>query len=261
MRWRRVRSVVLHSWHHLTHSMETWVDIFWFPIIQTAVFAAIGVYFAQQSGADAAQYVVVGILLWYGMEAGSYAIAVGMLWEVWARNFSTLFASPLKLEEFIAGQIIFGLVKQLLTVATLSLVAYGVFHFSIFAIGISLPVHLLLLMAFGWVVGMVALGLVLRFGTRIQSVAWGLIYIIQPIVGAFYPVSVLPVWVQRIAFAIPPTYVFESARTAIRTGLPRWDYLIYAALLTCVYMFFGYLFMRWTWEYARRAGTLAQMEG
>ncbi len=261
MRLRRIKSVVNHSWHHLTHSMETWVDIFWFPIVQTAVFASIGVYFAEQSGSGAGQHVVLGILFWYAMEAGSYAIAVGMLWEVWARNFSTLFASPLMLEEFIAGQMIFGFVKQVLTVSVLSLVAFLVFHFSIFSIGVSLPIHLLLLMAFGWVMGLVALGLILRFGTRIQSVAWGLIYIVQPIVGVFYPVSILPAGVQQVAYALPPTYVFESARTIMAGGQPRWDYLLYATVLTCIYMLFAYFYMKWTWSYARRAGTLAQMEG
>lgn len=261
MRLRRIRSVVNHSWHHLTHSVETWVDVFWFPITQTTVFAAIAVYFARQSGVDAAQSVVLGILLWYAMEAGSYAVAVGMLWEVWARNFSTLFASPLTLGEFIVGQMIFGFVKQLLTVSMLSVIAYLVFHFSILTLGISLPVHLLLLMAFGWVVGMIALALILRFGTRIQSVAWGLIYILQPIVGVFYPVSVLPGWVQTIAFSFPPTYVFESARHVVATGTPRWDYLAYATVLTLGYALAAYGFMKYSWEYARGAGTLAQMEG
>lgn len=108
---------------------------------------------------------------------------------------------------------------------------------------------------------MIALALILRFGTRIQSVAWGLIYILQPIVGVFYPVSVLPDWVQKIAFAIPPTYVFESARMAAVSGAPRWDYLAYAILLTVLYGCVAYWYMKYSWEYARRAGTLAQMEG
>lgn len=261
MRWRRVRAVVNHSWHHLTHSVETWVDVFWFPITQTTVFAAIAVYFARQTGVEAAQSVVLGIILWYAMEAGSYAIAVGMLWEVWARNFSTLFASPLTLEEFIVGQMLFGFVKQLMTVVMLGFIAFWVFHLSILTIGASLPVHLLLLMAFGWVAGMVALALILRFGTRIQSVAWGLIYILQPVVGVFYPVSVLPGWVQTIANALPPTYVFASARSAAVGGGPLWGALGYATLLTVGYAIVSYLLLKSAWNFAKRAGTLAQMEG
>lgn len=261
MRWRRIRSVVLHSFHHLTHSMETWVDIFWFPITQTTVFAAIAVYFARQAGVEAAQAVVLGIILWYAMEAGSYAIAVGMLWEVWARNFSTLFASPLTLPEFLVGQMIFGLAKQLMTVAVLGIIGHVVFQFSILSLGTHLPVVLFLLMAFGWVMGLVALGLILRFGTRIQSVAWGLIYIIQPVVGVFYPVSVLPSFVQSIAYTLPPTYVFIAARQIAGGEFIPWHWVILPIVLTVMYGVVAYRFVLYAWNFAKRAGTLAQMEG
>ncbi len=260
MRLRRIKSVVILAWHHLTHSVETWVDIFWFPIIQTAVFASIAFYFARSSGPEAAQYIVLGILLWYAMEAGSYSVAVGMLWEVWARNFSTLFASPLTIGEFIAGQMLFSLVKQCMTITGLAIVAYVVFGFSILSVGASLPIHFLLLMIFGWVVGMTSLAFILRYGTRIQSVAWGLIYIIQPVIGVFYPISIFPGWVQTLAYAIPPTYVFESARVSVSVGTPRWDYLGIALALDMMYLAGGYAFMKAMWERARRAGTLARME-
>ena len=173
----------------------------------------------------------MGIILWYAMEAGSYSIAIGTLWEVWARSFSSMFVSPLTIEEFIAGHMIFGLCKQILTVTVLSIVGYLTFHFSIFSIGITLPIHLLLLILFGNVIGMFTLGIILRFGTRLQSLAWGLIYIIQPIVGVFYPVSILPSWLQTIARMLPPTYVFESARNAVATGEPLWTSLWIAGVL------------------------------
>lgn len=261
MRWMRIRSVVLHAFHHLTHSVETWVDIFWFPITQTTVFAAIAVYFARQAGESAAEAVVLGIILWYAMEAGSYAIAVGMLWEVWARNFSTLFASPLTLQEFLAGQMIFGLVKQLLTVGVLGVIGYLVFQFNILALGVHLPLVLILLMSFGWAMGLVALGLILRFGTRIQSVAWGLIYILQPVVGVFYPVSVLPAFAQAVAYGLPPTYVFIAARQIMGGEAVQWNWVLVPIGLTIVYGFVAYRFVLYAWNYARNAGTLAQMEG
>ena len=179
----------------------------------------------------------MGIILWYAMEAGSYSIAIGTLWEVWARSFSSMFVSPLTIEEFIAGHMIFGLCKQILTVTVLSIVGYLTFHFSIFSIGITLPIHLLLLILFGNVIGMFTLGIILRFGTRLQSLAWGLIYIIQPIVGVFYPVSILPSWLQTIARMLPPTYVFESARNAVATGEPLWTSLWIAGVLNIFVLF------------------------
>jgi len=260
VRYIRIKSVVIHAWHHLTHSVETWMDIFWFPMMQAFVFGGLALYFAKQGGESSAQVVVLGLLLWYGMEAGSYSIAVGALWEIWARNFSTLFVSPLTIGEFVVGHMIFGLFKQFTTVAILSLVAYMTFHFSIFSLGYSLPVHFVLLMVFGWAVGLIAFGLILRFGTKIQSMAWGLIYLIQPLIGVYYPVSILPPVIRNIANCLPATYVFSSAQNIIHTGMPRWDYLGIASVLDIVYFVFAYGFMKWAWEWARRAGTLARME-
>ena len=259
MRFRRIKAVVTHSWHHLTHSMETWMDIFWMPMIQAFVFGGVALFFAQTAG-EAAQFIVLGILLWSGMEAGSYAIAVGALWEIWAKNFNNFFVSPLTLEEFTLGHIIFGLFKQVLTLGALSLVIYVVFHFSLFTIGPTLLIDFLLLMVFGYAVGMFALGMILWFGTRIQSVSWSLIYLIQPLVGVFYPVSILPTWVQTIAFVFPPTYVFESARAAMITGKANWDYLWMGFILDIVFLTGGYLFMKAAWNRARRLGKLAKIE-
>lgn len=259
MRWRRIKAVVIHSWHHLTHSMETWVDIFWVPMIQALVFGGVALFFSRTAG-EAAQFIVLGILLWSGMEAGSYSIAVGALWEIWAKNFTNLFVSPLTLEEFTLGHIIFGLFKQLLTVGVLSMVVYVVFHFSLFSIGASLPVDFLLLMIFGYSVGMFALGMILWFGTRIQSISWSLIYLIQPLVGVFYPVSILPDWVQKVAFMLPPTYVFESARAAMMTGEANWDYLWMAFILDIVFLTSGHLFMKAAWSRARHSGRLSKIE-
>lgn len=259
MHWRRIKAVVFHSWHHLTHSLETWMDIFWVPMIQALVFGGVAMFFAQSAG-EAAQFIVFGILLWSGMEAGSYSIAVGALWEIWSRNFTNFFVSPLTLEEFIVGHIIFGLFKQFLTVSVLSIVVFAAFGFSLFAIGPTLPVHFFLLMVFGYAVGMLALGLILWFGTRIQSISWSLIYFIQPIVGVFYPISILPVWLQQIAFVFPPTYVFESARAAVISGVPQWNYLWLAFILDLIYLCAAYFFMKSAWDRARRRGTLAKIE-
>ncbi len=260
MRWHRVKTIVIHAWHHLSHSVETWMDIFWFPMIQAFVFGGVAVFFSRLNGGASGVFVVMGIILWYAMETGSYSITVGALWEVWAHSFSSLFVSPLTIEEFVAGHMLFGLFKQIGTVAILSIVGYLTFHFSILSVGVTLPVHLLLLIIFGNAVGMFVLGMIMRLGTRLQSLAWGFIYIIQPVVGVFYPVSVLPPLVQKIAYALPPTYIFESARAAVLTGTPIWSELEIAGALNIIYFILAYLFMKRMWEWARRTGALARME-
>jgi ABC-2 type transport system permease protein len=52
-------------------------------------------------------------------------------------------------------------------------------------------------------------------GPSIQAIAWGVIFLFQPLTASFFPVSVLPPFLQHVAYALPPTYVFEAGRQAL----------------------------------------------
>jgi ABC-2 type transport system permease protein len=78
-----------------------------------------------------------------------------------------------------------------------------------------IPFFFLLLLT-GWTVGLFVTGLILRYGTRIQTLAWAMVAVISPFSAVYYPVSSLPVWAQNIAAAIPSSYVFEGMRQALR---------------------------------------------
>jgi ABC-2 type transport system permease protein len=41
---------------------------------------------------------------------------------------------------------------------------------------------------------------------------------VQPISAVFYPVSVLPTWLQPVAWCTPATHVFEGMREVLQTG-------------------------------------------
>jgi ABC-2 type transport system permease protein len=260
MRLYRVRAVATHAWYHLRHSTETWTDIVWFPVINVLVFSWFATFLAASTDRMYATQFLAGLILWFAIEAGSYSIAVGTLWEVWSRSFSTIFISPLTLTEFVAGQILFAVFKQVLVVAVASLIAYLVFSFSIFTIGALLPLYVLLLMMFGWATGMFVLGLILRLGSNIQSFAWGFIYITQPFIGIYYPVEVLPRLAQKISYALPPTYVYGSMRRSLMGQPVVWEHIWIAVGLDVLYFALAYLFMRTMWSWARRTGALARME-
>lgn len=261
MHWQRVSAIILQAWYHLRHSRETWMDIFWFPLINALVIGVLSLYFARQGNVSSyLPVLLVGLLFWHVVEIGSYSIAVGVLWEIWSRSFSTLFVSPLTLSEFVMGHIIFSLCKQVLLLTLLSIVVFTLFHFSLLSLGWLLPIYVFLLALYGWAFGMFVFGLILRLGSNIQSLAWGLVYIVQPIIGVYYPISMLPPWLQTIARFIGPTYVLESARSTIATGTVQWEYISRALIFDAVALLLSYLFMKYMWEWARKSGALARME-
>lgn len=239
--------------------METWTDIFWFPVINMAVLSGLAVFMRESGSAINGKSLVAGLILWFALEPASYSVAVGALWEIWSKSFSALFISPLTISEFIAGQMIFSLMKEAALISIVSAISYFIFGFSLLSLGPIVIVYILLMMLFGWACGCFILGLVLRFGTRIQSLAWGLIYAVQPFVGLYYPVDIFPRFVRYVSYALPPTYVYNAMRANL-AGHQADGQLILAFGLNILYFLLGYAFMKRMWDRARRAGALARME-
>lgn len=82
------------------------------------------------------------------------------------------------------------------------------------------------------------------------------IFIAQPLSGIYYPVSVLPDWMQVIAAALPSSHVFEGMRAVLLDDTFRWDLLANAMLLNAVYLAVsGLVFMK-VFRIARERGLL-----
>ena len=89
-------------------------------------------------------------------------------------------------------------------------------------IAISTVVKILGYLVMGWAIGLVVAGLVLRYGLGAESLAWVAIFAIAPVSGIYYPVSVLPDWLQYVAWLLPSSHVFEGMRAVmLLSPLPK----------------------------------------
>ena len=70
-------------------------------------------------------------------------------------------------------------------------------------------------MLFGWAIGLIIAGLVIRLGLGAESLAWAAIFFIQPFSAVYYPVDTLPAAVRWIAWLLPSAPVFEGMRTVL----------------------------------------------
>ena len=78
-----------------------------------------------------------------------------------------------------------------------------------------------MLLVVGWVIALFVIGIVLRFGSGAEALAWGIMFVIMPLSGVFYPVSALPRILQPIAIVLPTTHAFAAARALLdQKGLP-----------------------------------------
>jgi ABC-2 type transport system permease protein len=116
-------------------------------------------------------------------------------------------------KEYLFAQAFSGVIKALVIVGSSGVVSALLFDFNPLEVGVA---PLLLAFAnfviFALSMGITVLGLIFRYGTRIQALAWGLIAVFQPLSAAFYPVAVLPPALRYVAYLFPPTFTFEAAR-------------------------------------------------
>ena len=94
------------------------------------------------------------------------------------------------------------------------LLAWALYAFNLFALGPVLILFALNLMAMGWWVSLGVVSLILRHGAGAEALAWSVLFALTPFSAVYYPVAVLPAWLQPVALALPSAHVFEGMRGA-----------------------------------------------
>lgn len=262
MSLRRVRAILLQEIYITRHSLEVIMDLFFTSLMTVIVFGFVFRFLAGVLNASTGSYLILGMLLWEIIRVNQYSLSVGSLWNIWARNLSNLFIAPLSIQEYVAAHMLSGLLKTMLIFAGISAIAARWFHFNVLDLGaLNLILFFANLTLFSWSLGLVLLGVIFLVGTRIQALAWGLVFLFQPLTAAFYPVAVLPPAIREIAYALPPTFVFEAAREALARGGVNWTYAGLAAGENLVYFVVAVQAFRLMCARSRNTGQFARNEG
>jgi len=243
-------------------SVDLIMDVLIFPAISLIVFGFLALFLSSSGNSRAAHGILVGMLLWQVVWIVGYTIPVGCLWNIWSRNLSNLFIAPLSLGEYIVGYGVISLIKAAVVLGLGAVATLLVFHFNLLDIGVvNLILFFFNLGAFAATLGLMSLALIFRYGTRIQSLAWGTLPLFQPVCAVFYPVSVLPGPLQTVARLLPPTYIFEAARASLVTPGVQWRLVGLATVGNVFYLAAALLFFRWMFKKSKNSGEFARLEG
>jgi len=100
--------------------------------------------------------------------------------------------------------------------------------------------------------------LVLRNGLGAESLAWTVMFLLLPLACVYYPVTVLPAWLQMVSWSLPPTYVFEGMRAILIDHVFRGDLMLEALGLNGVLFAIAVSVFVILLDSARRQGSLLQ---
>jgi len=258
---RRIRAVLRRHAYLILKSWTRVVSMMYYPTVTMVVWAFVTLYLAPTNNflKDAPGFFIGAVLLWDVLFRGQLGVSLTFIEELYARNLGNLFVSPLTLPEYIAGQLAISVLRALIGVGGACIFAWILFRYSIFSLGIPLLAFFVNLLVFGWGIGLAMSGMILRLGLGAEELAWAAIFIVAPISGVYYPIDVLPGWMQAIARGMPSAHVFEGMRSVLLRGEFRWDAFWTAAVLNVLYLALGAALFAWSVRHAREHGTLLQM--
>jgi ABC-2 type transport system permease protein len=256
----RINAMVLRYLYLLRSSWSRILELIYWPAVQLFVWGFLQYYIAQNSGffARAAGMFIGAVLLWDILFRGQLGFSVSFLEEMWSRNLANLMFSPLRPIEFVAALMVMSIVRLAIGMVPVTIMALVFFGFNFYSLGFALAAFFLNLILTSWSVGIVVSGFVMRNGMGAESLAWTVMFVLMPLTCVYYPVSVLPTWLQWIAWALPPTYVFEGMRALVLEQTFRADLMVAAFVLNVVYFAIAVAVFLALLRSARRIGSLLQ---
>src|SRR2546423_12241649 len=219
--WLRRRAIARRHAYVLWRSPHRLFDVTLWPLVDVLLFGSLAT-FVGTSGtsapARASAYLLAGIVLWHVIYQSQIALSTGFLEETWTRNLLNIMVTPLREIEYVAGVAMFGMVKLVMGVGVMVLGALVFFSFDTWSLGLGLiPVGFVLLIV-GWAISLLVIGLVLRFGTGAEALAWGVMFVLLPLSGVFYPTDALPAVMRPVALALPTTHAVTALRSLVDHG-------------------------------------------
>ncbi|MBI5260482.1 MAG: ABC transporter permease [Bradyrhizobium sp.] len=227
---QRIGAMILRYWYLLLSSWPRLLELIYWPALQIITWGFLQVYIAENAGffARAGGTLIGAVILWDILFRGQLGFSISFLEEMWARNLGNLMMSPLKPIEFLLALMIMSLIRLAIGIVPMTLLALFFFHFNFYSLGLPLIAFFCNLIFTSWAVGIFVSGLVLRNGLGAESIVWTMMFALMPLACIYYPVTVLPHWLQYVAWALPPTYVFEGMRSLLIEQVFRTDLMLHA---------------------------------
>jgi ABC-2 type transport system permease protein len=256
----RVNAMVLRYVYLLRSSWSRVLELIYWPAIQLFVWGFLQIYITENSGffARAGGVFIGAVLMWDILFRGQLGFSISFLEEMWSRNLANLMISPLRPIEFVMALMVMSLIRLAVGMVPVTIFAIVFFGFNLYGLGLSLAAFFINLLLTSWSVGIVVSGLVLRNGLGAETLAWTVMFVLMPLTCVYYPVSVLPSWLQGVAWLLPPTYVFEGMRALVMQQTIRADLMVEAFALNAVYFAIAVFVFLKLLESARRMGSLLQ---
>lgn len=263
MKFSRVYAIFLRQWYLVKGSPTRLIGMFIWLVLDIFMWGFINKYLGSFGEATLSFTTVIlgAIILWEFTSQVQRGVMMSFMEDIWSSNFINYFASPLTMTEYVGGLVLTTIVSSAVG-ATIALALVRIaFGYSLFKIGLLLIPFILVLFIFAVAIGLLIASIIFRLGPSAEWLGWPIPMILSIFSGVFYPIAVLPAALQSIAHLIPASYVFESMRAILATGVfspeIRSNLLVGGTLAVAYLLATFWLFVR-VYKYNLRNGNLTR---
>ena len=260
MKASRIGAVMLRQFYLLRGSPQRVLPMFAWVAIDIVLWGYITRYLNSVTGGglNFTGALLGSVLLWNFLTRVMQGVTMSLFEDVWSRNFLNFFATPLTIGEYLTGLVATGISTSLIGLAAMLTLASTVFGLSFLVYGLALLPFLVVLFLSGIALGILGCAIVLRLGPASEWLIWPIPSLISPFVGVFYPLSVLPGWMQAVSHMLPPAYVFEGMRAVVAGKGVDPASLALGGGLAVLYLLLACLYFASVYRYALRSGLIAR---
>jgi ABC-2 type transport system permease protein len=257
--WNAMYAFVERSFYLIKRYFAWEVVFLFYTIVNTLTIGLIGLTM-DRNKAEMVLYLVIGALLWGFISVLFEEVANSISWERWEGTIEYTFMAPISRITHLAGTCLFAVLYGLLrTIVVLIAVSFffdiNLHHANLLSALMVMVVATPAFMGLGLIAAILPL-LSPEKGTQATHIIQGLILLIS---GIYYPVTLLPHWLQPLAYLSPGTYALESARSALLNGATLnhlWPNLGALLIMGAVLIPLGLWIFSVAEKYAMRVGKL-----
>ena len=261
MNLNKIFALSLRHVYLIKGSFPRILDLIYWPTIQIFLWGFISKFFTLNSSyfENTVGIILSAAILYDFLFRSSISYNMMFLEEIWSRNFTNLFIAPIKISEIIAALTFTAIFRTLIGLVPAALLAIPLFGVSIFKIGIPLIFLLITLYIFGVTLGLLVTSGLVRFGPSFENIAWASLFFLAPLGCIYYPIEILPDWLQIIAKLLPLVHIFEEMRNVLIHDIVDYYQIFKAIIISFIYFVFGIIVFYLSYDGAKNRGTLINM--
>ncbi len=258
MRWHKIYGLSLRHVYLIRGSFPRILDLIYWPSVQVFLWGFISKFFTLSSSYynNTVGVILTAAILYDFLFRSSISYNMMFLEEIWSRNFTNLFIAPIKINEIITALTLTAIIRTLIGLIPAVLISIPLFGVSIFKLGFPLLFLLIALYLFGITLGLLVTSGLLRFGPSFENIAWASLFFLAPLGCIYYPIEILPSWLQITAKLLPLVHIFEEMRNILINQTVSYINIIISLLISCFYFILGVIIFYISYYGAKKKGTL-----